>query len=118
MSTKKTDFITSVKIQKILDEETDAYLAGSKGKERILFDEVVFPAYDKNFSLEEIRGLIAFYKTPLGNKLVKAIPSLSDDMLKAYDRWDVAPKPALIERLNRRFNQEHVEFRACWSDCF
>jgi hypothetical protein len=118
MSSKKSDFMTFVKIHKILDEEIDAYLAGSKGNERVLFDEVIFPAYDKNFSVEEIRGLIAFYNTPVGNKLVAATPSLSEDMLNAYDRWSEAPKPALIERLNRRFNQEHVEFGACWSDCF
>lgn len=118
MSVKKSEFITFVEIHKILDEEIHAYLAGSMGNKNALYGEVIFPAYDKNFSLMEIRGLIAFYKTPLGKKLAEATPALAEDILSAYDRWRGAPKQALVERLHKRFDQEHIEFRACWSDCF
>jgi hypothetical protein len=34
------------------------------------FVELLIPVYDKHFSDDELKGLIAFYETPLGKKLV------------------------------------------------
>jgi len=33
--------------------------------------------YAKNFSMEDIQGLIQFYETPLGKRVVKALPEVS-----------------------------------------
>ena len=43
--------------------------------------------YDKHFSDEEIRGLIKFYETPLGQKAVAALPQISNEVREAAKSW-------------------------------
>ena len=45
------------------------------------------PAYTKHFSLEELDGLIAFYKTPLGQKVVSTMPEVMRETMAAGQAW-------------------------------
>jgi hypothetical protein len=38
--------------------------------------DAMVPIYAKNFSMEEIQGLIKFYESPLGHQVVKAMPEV------------------------------------------
>ncbi len=38
-------------------------------------------AYEKNFTIEEIKELIAFYKTPVGKKSIKVLPALTGEIM-------------------------------------
>ena len=40
------------------------------------------PIYDKYFSQEEIRSMIRFYETPLGQKTIQVLPQLMEEMRK------------------------------------
>jgi uncharacterized protein len=42
--------------------------------------ESAVPLYDKYFSHEDIKGLIKFYETPLGQKALSVLPNLSIEM--------------------------------------
>ena len=44
-----------------------------------LMAEIV-PIYAKNFTQDEIKGLIAFYSTPLGKKSIKAMPVVMNEL--------------------------------------
>lgn len=68
------------------------------------------PIYDKHFSDEEIRGLIKFYETPLGQKAVSALPQISNELRDAGRSWGeqvghqamqqvLAEHPELLEAL-------------------
>jgi len=46
-----------------------------------LIEQVVVPAYDKYYSESEIRDLIAFYKTPTGQKSVAVQPQLTAEAM-------------------------------------
>jgi uncharacterized protein len=45
--------------------------------------DLAVPIYDKYYSAEDIQGLIQFYQTPLGQKTVKALPSLMGELTEA-----------------------------------
>lgn len=45
------------------------------------------PVYDRHFTQDEIKGLIAFYETPLGKKLVKELPLLTAESLETGQVW-------------------------------
>jgi hypothetical protein len=45
--------------------------------------DLAVPMYDKYFSDEEVKGLILFYQTPLGQKALKAMPQLSGELMEA-----------------------------------
>jgi hypothetical protein len=42
--------------------------------------ELAVPAYDRHFSHEEIKELIKFYQTPLGQKAISTLPKLSNEL--------------------------------------
>lgn len=51
------------------------------------FVDLVVPVYDKYYTREEIDGLIQFYKTPLGQKMVAIAPKLSADLQAEGRKW-------------------------------
>ena len=61
---------------KIFEEEMSKEFT----KERMI--EAVTPIYDKYLSAEDVKGLITFYESPLGQRTVEALPSITRE---AYD---------------------------------
>jgi len=49
--------------------------------------DLAVPIYDKNFSHEEVRNLIEFYRTPLGQKTVSVLPKLSGELQEEGRKW-------------------------------
>jgi hypothetical protein len=49
--------------------------------------ELLVPIYDKYFSHEEVKGLIQFYGTPLGQKAVSVLPQLTAEMQQQAGAW-------------------------------
>lgn len=43
---------------------------------------LMLPVYEKEFSISEIKDMIVFYESPTGQKMVKAMPNLMQDMTK------------------------------------
>jgi hypothetical protein len=65
--------------EKLIDLFFDKFQDHSKASLPQLLDSAV-PLYDKYFSHEDIKGLIEFYKTPLGQKATTALPKLSMEL--------------------------------------
>ena len=70
-----------------------------------MINEISTIVYDKYFSLEEIEDLIAFYKTPTGQKTLKTMtPLMSDTLQLTMDR--MLPKiPIVMEELQQEERQ-------------
>jgi uncharacterized protein len=49
--------------------------------------DMVVPIYDKHLSHEEIKGLIAFYATPLGKKALSVLPAIAAESGEAGQKW-------------------------------
>lgn len=49
--------------------------------------DLAVPIYDKNFSHEEIRNLIAFYQTPLGQKVTTVLPNVAAELQEEGKKW-------------------------------
>ncbi len=52
------------------------------------------PVYDKYFSEDELKELIAFYKGSTGRKLIKVMPSIMEDSMKATESYFQEKMPA------------------------
>lgn len=46
-----------------------------------LIEDISYPLYDKHFTENELKDLIAFYKTPTGQKLVSVSPALAIEFM-------------------------------------
>jgi hypothetical protein len=58
----------------------------SKADPQQLLDSLV-PLYDKYLSTEEVKGLIQFYQTPLGQKWVQEMPKLTAESQEIGRKW-------------------------------
>jgi hypothetical protein len=73
------------------------------------FLDRVVPIYAKHFNHGEIKGLLKFYQTDLGQKTIKVWPLiLQESMLLAQDWWK-ALAPLIKDRVNNRFKKEGIE---------
>ncbi len=57
----------------------------------------IAPLYDKYYTHDEIRDMIAFYNTPTGKKTIKVAPALSQDAMQIGAQWGAELAP-LIEK--------------------
>ena len=63
------------------------------------------PIYDKYFSAEEIKALIKFYETPLGQKTLEVMPKMTPELMNAGKSWgESLGRTSMLEVLN-----EHPE---------
>ena len=60
-----------------------------------LINEIAYSVYDKYFTLEELKDLTAFYKSPTGQKSLKLMtPIMTDTMTATHER--VMPKMMIV----------------------
>ena len=71
--------------------------------------EQVSLVYHNHFTHDEVRGLVAFYQTPLGRKLATEMPSMTQESMQAGLKWGQGLAPKLQERLRARFRERGVE---------
>jgi hypothetical protein len=54
---------------------------------RVELQQDLASAYAQHFTEQELRDALAFYKTPLGNKLITVEPQAMDAAMKRADEW-------------------------------
>ncbi|MEW6209522.1 MAG: DUF2059 domain-containing protein [Acidobacteriota bacterium] len=54
-------------------------------------EQSAYPLYDKYFTEEELKDLVAFYETPTGQKSIKVMPALFQESFQKAQEW-IGPK--------------------------
>ncbi|WP_395669686.1 DUF2059 domain-containing protein [Rhodoferax sp.] len=72
-----------------------------------LINEMV-QLHAKHFNEAEIKGLIAFYSTDLGKKVVSGMPGLVYESTQAGQRWGESIGPIVERRIKARFKRQGV----------
>lgn len=49
--------------------------------------DILVPIYRKHFTAEDVAGLIRFYESPLGRKLIEAQPDMTRESMVAGEEW-------------------------------
>jgi hypothetical protein len=63
--------------------------------------DLIVPIYDKYLSDDEIKGLIKFYQTPVGQKMVKVMPQLMTESQEASQKWgETLGRQSMLEVLS------------------
>jgi hypothetical protein len=74
-------------IEKDISDAVDRTIKSYTGDEAELLDQIA-RVYATVFTLEELQQIVAFYESPVGQKLAKAAPELANttsDVLKVYE---------------------------------
>ena len=61
--------------------------------------ELIIPIYDKHFSHDDIKELIAFYQTPIGKKLIEKQPDIIKESMVAGMTWGQKIGAKLVKKL-------------------
>lgn len=68
--------------------------------------EAIYPLYDKFYSEQELRDLIAFYRTPTGQKVVDTLPALlTESNIAAKEKFLPQLLPLIEALLKEEFQQ-------------
>ncbi len=87
----------------------DDFRAGIDPEELI---RMTIPIYDKHLTHEEIKGLIAFYQTPLGAKLIEKLPAIAQDSMVVGMEWGEKVATKAMAKMEERRAKEEAEKEA------
>lgn len=93
---EKTVDIISDETNKVINENINSLLGP------------MISIYARNLNHEEIKGLIAFYETPLGRKTVQVMPVMAQEGMKVGREWGQSLVPQLMQRIDDRLKKEKV----------
>lgn len=88
-------------------QEVDTYLAGRVPQ----LSDSLTALYKKHYTHEDVRQLIAFFKTPVGVKFAETSPIVAREGSMIGDRWGRELSPELGQRLMARLEKEGVKVR-------
>lgn len=63
------------------------------------FSEQMIPIYARHYTLEDLRALVAFYESPLGQRVVRATPAITQESMALGQRWGQLQAQKIIQRL-------------------
>ena len=49
--------------------------------------DMVVPIYEKHFSHDDIKAIIAFYQSPAGKRMIRAMPAITQESMIEGQRW-------------------------------
>jgi len=49
--------------------------------------DLMVPIYDRHFSAEDVDGMLAFYRSPIGLRVTKALPEITAESQEAGKEW-------------------------------
>jgi len=64
--------------------------------------DLTYPIWDKHFTHDEIRELIRFYQSPVGQKILRETPAIQQESLVAGQKWSNALVDRILARLREK----------------
>jgi hypothetical protein len=98
------------KVFDILEEEVNLVIDEEVGDANII-NELSYPIYHKYLTRNDIKDLVAFYKTPIGRKTIEVMPSISQEAVLAGQQWGRSLGPVIQQRILDRFQKEGIELQ-------
>lgn len=70
--------------------------------------KMIYPIYNKYFTQDDLKQMIEFNNTPLGKKILKALPLITQESTQASQALAQTLEPKLLQRLAERFEKEGI----------
>jgi hypothetical protein len=69
-------------------------------------EDLVIPIYVKNLTREEMVGTIQFYRSPVGQSMIRKLPAIAQESMAAGQQWGEQLARDAAERL-KKYKQSH-----------
>ena len=70
---------------------------------------ISYPIYHKHFTLEEIKELTAFYKSPLGQKISTKMPVVAQEIMQATNAYSKSLQPEIQAAIKKIIEEKAVQ---------
>jgi hypothetical protein len=104
-STKNSLLPTNPNLSRELNEVSQQLRKEYDAKKAEVIYEVAI-VYAKHFTEQELKDLVAFYKTPLGQKLIKEDPSAVEETLKRVQDWSIEFSETVMARFRTEMKKK------------
>lgn len=74
-----------------------------------VFREMLIALYAQYYTAEDIKAMIAFYNSDVGQKTIKVMPALMQDSMTRGAAWGQGLGPEIARRLKERFKKDNVD---------
>ena len=71
--------------------------------------EQIIPIYEDHYTHAEIKGLIAYYKSPLGQKVLLSLPKITQESMQVSQKWGMGINNSITQKLKTRGYLEPTE---------
>lgn len=65
-------------------------------------NNLIIPIYDKYLTHDDIKGLLQFYDSPLGKKLISILPKITEESMIAGQQWGAMLGEKIAEKLRKK----------------
>ena len=89
----------------VLPEEVNAVIGANLGA----FKAIIIPIYHKYYTASDIKEMLRFYSTPLGQKMIRVMPTLVNESMQAGQQWGQSMGPEIQKRIKARLKKEGYE---------
>lgn len=72
------------------------------------FFEMMYPIYDKHFTIEDLKKMIELNNTPFGKKMIKVMPLITQEGMQAGQAFGQSLGPKIQQRIITRFEEEGI----------
>lgn len=62
---------------------------------------LILPIYEKHYTHQNIKDLIAFYKTPIGKKSIEVLPSITQESMTVGQQWGAELGENIVNKLKK-----------------
>lgn len=99
----------SPKAIEIVNDEVTRMVEQEFSEEKLQM--MIYPIYDKYFTLEELQGLVTFNRSAVGAKANRVMPQLMQDSMTAVQGWSQDLGARISASVVERFKEEGIEVR-------
>lgn len=72
------------------------------------FKEIIIPLYHSYFTGDEIKEMLKFYSTALGQKTIRVMPALMQESMLAGQQWGQSLGPQIEARIKAKLKSEGI----------
>lgn len=91
----------------LIEEEVNAVL--SESMESGEFQDLMYPIYARYLTKADLEAMVAFYRTPEGQRIVEVLPVMSQEGMVAGQKWGESLGPEIGRRVLDRLSEEGIE---------
>lgn len=107
---KKTSPNVDPKVFDVMRESVEEVMTEEFEKNNSL-NNLIYPIYDKYLTEQDLKALIEFNKSPVGQKVNKVMPQIQQEAMAAGATWGRTMGPKIQARVEKKLKEKNLSIK-------